>query len=736
MARTLNANWLRAFRQSTIKPVVLLSIQFDERGDDPENPFLVSWVSGDRPLFGHPCSIANVSTISTELDPITRRVALNEITVTFIDDGTLRYFARTLPLKNRRSTLKLGTSDLAEADFEVIADGLRIQEVLPSPGQIEISLLDTRAEVLEIRDPVFEFPDHPWKMMQRIFRRASMMNRTVAPDDNFSLAASDISHFVVTRHQYHPAPEDDVEPIKDSEEPLINRISSLAEITYSVIKSDPFGQAKVISWDPTPAIPAFAWGASDYDAIDQSSTYEDLITRIVCDYALSVKTISSRNHPRADVEIEPRYRAKDTVAENALRGPFWGIDQAISEHSIQSTFFSSGAQVGKLFSGGTLSTGATSLIVPLPLWHGFCGTLTTDAGIRQNPGSTDDEADEVLYGDWMTQDLYSPTLGAGVIRVDAMRDDTSSWDKAAIEATYSGVGNYSQNNLVVHWFDGLPVANIELGRAVVTSASVNGKWLFFEAIERSVAAGIGQLAINPNTVYYQIRNWSLTKQSLSSTINAAQQVTAMRPGYILLVDRGFPSKQEIVKTTAFAYQTGYGAETKVRGYATRNPEPNERQYWRRGEFTIERAQLGTTAQKFSENTFAIDITIAVYVAQKILERAHFGVPKLSLQVGLDKLGAEIGDIGTVESPLFLGHLVDGSTHSNITWEVISTEFDLYSDNPGIKIKLAAASVGGYTPANVVPIENEIDYARVYEVYIDASGITYFDGIASPYTTRY
>ncbi len=742
MARTLNANWVRAFRRAQVRPVILATVALGERPDVPESLLTASWVSGDAPLFGYPCSISGLSTLSVEVHPITRRMSVGEINLSFVDDGTLRAIGAAYTLKNRRVTIKLGTPELAEADFEVLAAELRIDEVVPSRGVIEVSLTDTRTEPLDLRDDAFEFPDHPWRLMQRVLRRGYGRSRALAPDTNFSLAASDTSHFVVTRHQYHPAPEDDVTPQENAREPLIDRLQALTELAYTVLRADELGQAEAVAWDPSPAGGvAFELGADDVADVEQVSTYEDLISRVTCDYALSVKTVAGRVGGSADIEIEPRYQARDAAAEEDLRGPYWGQDVAIYEHQIASDFFAGGATVGGYFpgssSGPQLSASATSLPVPLPLWHGFCGTLTTDAGYRVRlPGTP---ASSAIYGSPMSAQLFDVVLGVNVIQVDAMRDGTASWNKTAIEATYAGAGNYSSNNLEVIWFSGPVVGGVELGRAVVTSASSDGKWLRFEAISPSVAANIGAASIVAPDVYYEVRSWSSPQQPLSSTIASAQQVSAGRPGYLKLIQRSDPTKQEIVKTTAFAYDVTAGATSKIFASNERIGEPDSlsRQYWNRGTFTIERGQLGTTARSFDATTVAIDITIPVWLSAQLLARAHYGIPRVKLRLGLHYLGAEVGDIVTLADSMILTHRLSGSTHAAMTWEITSLEVDLISESPGINVTLAAAEVSSHTPADVVPLPPIGRLANpLLQPYFDNSVIPYIDGTAVTYTTRY
>lgn len=731
MARTLGASWLRAFRQARVTPIVL--VRLEVRGFDQNRADVLSfsWVSGGTPLFGYPCSIADLSTLSVRVDPITRKVNVGQFTVTFVDDGTLRSVASLYPLKNASMTISLGTPDLAEADFERIASALRVDEVLPQPGQIEVSATDSKTEPFELEDLPFEFPDHPYRAMQAILRRSRGRNRSLAPDANFPLTASDTSHFVVCRQQFYRDPEDGIEPIENAREEVVKRLHELTRITHTVLRTNALGEAAVAPWDPTSPGGAFYLGPDDFADFSQASAFENIITRVTCDSALTGIEAQGGRYGSV-IELEPRYAAVDEEAERTLTGPYDGYTRAEYAHSVATPWFSAGAQVGALFAGGTLSASATSLPVPRPLWHGFCGTLTTDRGIRtRQVGALMSTA---TYGSPNTGFVYDFSFGVNVIGIDRMRDGTATWDQAALEGTYAGPGEYSTSNLEIVWLQGA----VELGRSVVTGATPNGQWIRFEAISPTLARSIGLASIVSSTnVTYEIRIYGSPSSTLSSTIAAAQAVSVSRPGYILLIDRD-NLNSEIVQTTAFAYDLSAALTSKLfAGTPQRfDDDLGERHYWNRGDFTIVRGALGSTARTFGARTIAFDITIAVWLTETLLARAHFGIPEVSLRVGLDKLGIEVGDIGVLTEPLVMGHLLDGSTPSNMTWEVIGAEVDLLSESPGITLTLAAASIYSHDPVDYLPEPPPTVTLAAREPYFDQTTIPYLDGLGTLYTTRY
>ncbi len=730
MARTLNARWLAAFRRAQVSPVVIVRLEvqgFDEtRGD----VLAFSWCSGGAPLFGYPCSIADLSTLSVRVDPITRKVSVGQFTVTFVDDGTLRSVASLYPLKNASLTISLGTPDLAEADFEPIASRLRVDEIIPQPGSLEVSATDVKSEPFDLEDVPFEFPDHPALAMQTILRRSRGRLRSLAPDANFSIAASDTSHFVACRQQFHPAPDDGIAPAENAREPVVKRLHELTRITHSILRSNALGEAELVPWDPAAPATDFALGADDFTDFGQLITLDNIITRVTCDSA--IKGIESTGARGSVIEIEPRYAARDDEAELILVGPYDGYTRAEYAHSVATPWFSAGCNVGTLFGGGTLAASATTLPVIRPLWHGFCGTLPTDRGIRARPDGS--LISTGFYGAPNSGSLWDPTLGVNAIGVDRMRDGTATWDDVALAASYSGPGNYSSSNVVIVWSTS---TGVELGRSIVTGASASGTWIRFEAISPSLAASLGQQSLAFNgAVVYQLFVYGTVASPLSSTIAAAQQVSVSRPGYVLLIDRD-TLNTEIVKTTAFSYDTSYGYSVKqFPGSPQRfDDDLGLRAYWNRGSFTIVRGQLGTTAQSFGSRTMAFDITIAHWLTETLLDRAHFGIPQAELRVPLSLMGIEVGDVGTLVEPLVMGHLISGSTASNMTWEVVGAELDVLSESPGIKLSLAMASIPAHDPVIYEPEPPPELLSPSLDPYFDASANIYVDGFALIYTTR-
>jgi hypothetical protein len=107
-----------------------------------------------------------------------------------------------------------------------------------------------------------------------------------------------------------------------------------------------------------------------------------------------------------------------------------------------------------------------------------------------------------------------------------------------------------------------------------------------------------------------------------------------------------------------------------------------------------------------------------------------------LRLPLDRLGIEIGDIGTVSTDLFLAHEASGDGGRDRAWEVISREIDLLSESPGITLTLATSYMLQTAVSDIEHRPGTASLRPLFEVYIDNTAIPYRDNLSLEYTTRY
>lgn len=107
------------------------------------------------------------------------------------------------------------------------------------------------------------------------------------------------------------------------------------------------------------------------------------------------------------------------------------------------------------------------------------------------------------------------------------------------------------------------------------------------------------------------------------------------------------------------------------------PAPDSGDFW---QFEIGSGQGPVDQIGFTQ---AIDVTIPIAVAQRILRRFRFGAPEIRVRTTLEHLDLEIGDFVAINGDdIFIGHQRDGLT-SAIVWEIVGKEVDILADSPGI-----------------------------------------------------
>ena len=166
--------------------------------------------------------------------------------------------------------------------------------------------------------------------------------------------------------------------------------------------------------------------------------------------------------------------------------------------------------------------------------------------------------------------------------------------------------------------------------------------------------------------------------SASQPANA--QISAARPLY-LMTDTG-----EIIKATSM---TPLGDTTHSSKMMIYDPEGGGRNY-EVGPFAtgflisgVSRAQLGTSA---AAAYFAYDVTMQVYLIERLLKRHSDGLAYLEVTTGLDQMAVAKGDLVTLTWTDYLQYGADG-LGTGTKWEVLSKEVE----GSTIKWELASAT---------------------------------------------
>lgn len=216
-------------------------------------------------------------------------------------------------------------------------------------------------------------------------------------------------------------------------------------------------------------------------------------------------------------------------------------------------------------------------------------------------------------------------------------------------------------------------------------------------------------------------------------------ITADRPAYLLLTTTPIGKSDssalpyEIVKATAFQYT----ATTSYRTFT--GPAGGPKKFWEWGLFTVTRAQLGTTAQNWTtaegqSRLYCYDITIAVWLVQRMLDRHSYGCPRISFKVPTRNLDVQLGDTVALAREEYLAYDDDGLLTTTL-WEVIEKAPEMFGANPGWRLRCArirdgsVAALPDVTPEpDAVPVAPSLNYyvdgSTPAEVYVNASGEPY------------
>lgn len=223
----------------------------------------------------------------------------------------------------------------------------------------------------------------------------------------------------------------------------------------------------------------------------------------------------------------------------------------------------------------------------------------------------------------------------------------------------------------------------------------------------------------------------------NSTILAAHQISSTKPAFLLITDHA--GNSEIIRAEAFAYDTTPG--TLEIGDL----------FWRWGVYSsITRGQRGTSAVDWESifglgtgtitRLYVYDITVAVFLAESVVDRHAYGVPGIRFWSPLHTYGLDLGDFVSLDSPDFM-FVTANDTHqgldANIVFEVTRVAEHWRGEMPGIAVEAHFVRDTAYTPGvlDEDPFAGDIPIGSIPggEFYYDGTGALYDDGAGNVYT---
>lgn len=311
--RTLNTNWLTAFSGAA---TVSLILEIDLGGGDVR-----SFGFNTPQSFGHYESIADLTALSTMLDPITGRNSIGSIEVIFNDDQVMRDLVKAVRLRNKLATLKIGTPGLVEGDYETAFVGI-IKEVVPEPGRHNMQIEDFRGYIKQRKITAASLNQHPVEFLESVLLAADVPTAQINSDSfDPSKFTDSISHFNLNvAHGSYGWPAifqpTSVSDIVDDLAPILNG---------AVIMRDD-GVFEFRRFNPAAAV-LDLWTRDDIVEFGQKTLYNRTLNQVVVEFNKKFPLPQLRSQvlaPLSDQVFVLGSPREETQVEEALKEAFPG----------------------------------------------------------------------------------------------------------------------------------------------------------------------------------------------------------------------------------------------------------------------------------------------------------------------------------------------------------------------------------------------------------------------------
>jgi hypothetical protein len=268
-------------------------------------------------------NIHSVSPVAPKIDPITRKSAVSNVTVTVVDDGYLRHLAKTYPLRHAEITVTM-QPEAIQADVSAPYWGGYIVDVAPMSGLIEIRCKDAIMMAEFVRTYAPAKNDHPLEHIRSLFENGGVPSATIGSTtfDPDSAANAPIGHLVINNLAGFGVQGDGAaeppgpDPFTDewdewiatlaysstnngyfaqpplgagySENPR-ETIDELARLCNGSVVADESGILQFLLFDETAAI-VDSWGPDDIVSLVQDSANDGIINEIEMTLGIFNKT--------------------------------------------------------------------------------------------------------------------------------------------------------------------------------------------------------------------------------------------------------------------------------------------------------------------------------------------------------------------------------------------------------------------------------------------------------------
>lgn len=618
--------------------------------------------------------VRKVENVSTSIDAYTREFAIGDIEIEFADPNESSVVRdilyRTHP-KGRFVQIKVGTDALALADF-VPVGGFVIDEVIPSRGAIHVTCTEVPSALQNKRYDGRAQPIQAIAIVDNATAGGVVINIELA-----TILGRVVTSFVVSAGALASDTALNIRDAINADATITDRVSSAIEpsTTYPAAYILPYARETRTPWDYLNRVVRVVARSSNPGAVRIDNVESN--GRTQADYVGPAQPGWINVHPLT--ALRDLYKsaglATARVDEDSFdRTNYTAISHwAISAHDKHAMGIGDNSPIGDAGAPAN-ERNAVSFDLQTKLAQLLQGGVVGDEEGRAKFIRRDTTASPVRhltsddYDEFVWQEQYQNQKNQVLIYGTAYGETNdfrvlmlhaSDGLSIAIQANATTQENPDEA-IIKHSFLGTFTQMSTKPNAAATSIVVDGAW-------QDGFAGARPFYSNDPT----------------GLIAAQDQLSPTRPSYILLWQ---PSAGllEVVKATASSVLTTYRrgmdlcwlSETAHRVASTTGLLQYLWTILGDASFTIERAQLNTTAQDFSANSdvlYACDITIAIEMANHVLSFA-FGVPIASFRTTPAHIDLQLGDVITHDNRQYLTFLASGASTEE-SWEITGKEME-------------------------------------------------------------
>lgn len=345
---SLNQNFIDAFARGSVEPVFIVHIT-------PAVGTTFTATYGRSTVLSYPEAVGRLTPITRNMNPLTHKVRVGKVTLEFNKDLWFENIITNHRLRNKTIEILIGTSTLAEGDFEPYFAGV-IGASLPKDSRYTIQATSALLLPRNFDLTGVWLGEHLLEIIEDIFAKSGMdTSHWVAADYDPTQYGSTISHWNTAAGAVHYNQDDAHREPGES----VAAINDLAMLLDAQIVEDEDGKIRMKRFDSSAAI-VDTWFDEDMRDFEVLELDGNMINRAEISF-----TGSRTDQP------ESRYQANETNSQASFGYP--GGPDLIVPHSFSSRWLNS-----KTTLRNTITEGGLSIVLSGDDLYGFCGLRWPD----------------------------------------------------------------------------------------------------------------------------------------------------------------------------------------------------------------------------------------------------------------------------------------------------------------------------------------------------------------------